>query len=106
MNLKTTNMSYKIVQSKEIVFCPDNDRHILIMKEDNEVIGLNYCQGDDLEYFIDRFDEIDHDLTEFYNSVKYYLGGETELDRVNQAIWAHFDYKNRKHERKYGFMRS
>ncbi len=106
MKLKTSNMNDKIVMSKEIVFSPDDDRHILIAKEDDEVVGLNYCQGDDLKYFIDNFDEIDHDLTEFYNSVKYYLGGESELDRINQAIWAHFDYKNRKHERKYGFMRS
>ena len=98
-------MKYKIIQSKEVVFSPDDDRHILIMKEDGEIIGLNYCQGDDLEYFFEHFDEIDHDLTEFYLSVKYYLSGETELDRINQAIWAHFDYKNRKHERKYGFMR-
>jgi hypothetical protein len=105
MNLKTSNMKYKIIQSKEVVFSPDDDRHILIMKEENEIIGLNYCQGDDLEYFFEHFDEIDHDLTEFYLSVKYYLTGETELDRINQAIWAHFDYKNRKHERKYGFMR-
>lgn len=106
MNLKTTNMSYKIVQSKKIVWCPDDDRHILIIKEDGEVIGINYCQGDDLEYFPLRFDEIDHDLTEFYNSVKCYLGGESELDRVNQAIWAHFDYKNRFFERKTEFMSS
>jgi hypothetical protein len=106
VNIKTTNMSYKIIQSKKIVFSPDDDRHILIVKENNEIIGLNYCQGDDLEYFSEYFDEIDHDLTEFYNSVQYYLSGESELDKINQAIWAHFDYKNRKHERKYGFMRS
>ena len=95
MNLKTTNMSYKIVQSKEIVFCPDNDRHILIMKEDNEVIGLNYCQGDDLEYFINRFDEIDHDLTDFFNAIEPYLIDKDQINRINQAIWAHFDYRNR-----------
>ena len=106
MNLKTTNMSYKIVQSKKIVWCPGDDRHILIIKEDNEVIDLNYCQGDDLEYFIDRFDEIDHDLIEFYLSVKYYLSEKDEVLAINQAIWAHFDYKIPKHERKTRFMRS
>ena len=98
-------MSYKIIQSKEVVFSPDDDRHILIMKEHGEIIGLNYCQGDDLECFFDNFDEIDHDLTEFYLSVQYYLRGNSELAKINEAIWAHFDYKNRKHERKYGFMR-
>jgi hypothetical protein len=105
MNIKTNNMKYKIIQSKEVVFSPDDDRHILIMKEENEIIGLNYCQGDDLEYFFEHFDEIDHDLTDFFHSIKYVLSGKCELERINQAIWAHFDYKNRKHERKYGFMR-
>lgn len=105
MNIKTNNMSYKIIQSKEIVYCPDNDRHILIMRENGEVVGINYCQGDDLEYFFENFDEIDHDLTEFYLSVKMYLVPDDTVYQINEAIWAHFDYKNRKHERKYGFMR-
>ena len=98
-------MTNKVIMSKEIVWCPCDDRHILIMKEYNEVIGLNYCQGDDLEHFIDHYDEIDHDLTDFYNAVRFYLGGGNEVERINQAIWAHFNYKNLKHERKYGFMR-
>ena len=96
---------YKLVSSSEIYFSHGDDRHILIMKEGDEIIGLNFMQGDDIETFLERYSDIDHDLTDFYNGVKYYLGGITELDRVNQAIWAYFDYKNRKHERKYGFMR-
>lgn len=96
---------YKLITSSEIYFSHGDDRHILIMKEGNEIIGLNFMQGDDIEIFLERYSDIDHDLTDFYNGVKYYLGGITELDRVNQAIWAYFDYKNRKHERKYGFMR-
>ena len=98
-------MKYQIKQSTEFVWSSEDDRYIMVMKEDNEIIGLNYCQGDEFEYFVEHFTDIDHPLTDFYNSIKYYLTGETELDRVNQAIWAHFDYKNRKHERKYGFMR-
>jgi len=95
MNLKTTNMSYKIKQSKEIVWCDQDDRYIMVIKEDNEIIGLNFMQGDEFEFFTKHFDNIDHDLTGFYNSVKYCLSGESELDRINQAIWAHFDYKER-----------
>jgi hypothetical protein len=106
MNIKTNNMSYKIVESREIVWSEENDRYILIIREENEVVGLNYMQGDELEVFKQWFSDIDHPLTDFYNAIKYYLSGETELDRVNQAIWAHFDYKNRKHERKTRFMRS
>ena len=99
-------MSYKTIESREIVFCYEDDRHILIVRENDEIIGLNYMQGDELEYFKKSFMDIDHNLTDFYNSVKHYLSGKTEVDRINQAIWAHFDYKNRKFERKTGFMRS
>ena len=98
-------MKYRIVQSEEIVWSEENDRYIMIKKENNEIIGLNFMQGEELEYFVEHYMDIDHKLTDFYNSVKDYLSGESELDRVNQAIWAHFDYKNRKHERKTGFMR-
>ena len=98
-------MKYKIVQSEEIVWSEENDRYIMIKKEGNEIIGLNFMQGDEFEYFVENYMDIDHQLTDFYNAIKHYLSGESELDRVNQAIWAQFDYKNRKHERKYGFMR-
>jgi hypothetical protein len=97
-------MSYKVIHRKEIVWSGDDDRHILIMKEHGEIIGLNYCQGDDLEHFFENFDEIDHDLTDFYNSVKHYLSGKCELEKINQAIWAHFDYMMRKDDRKHGLM--
>ena len=106
MNIKTNNMEYQIKQSTECVWSSEDDRYIMIMKEENEIIGLNFMQGDEFEYFVEHFMDIDHELTDFYNSVKLYLSGDSELDRVNQAIWAHFDYKNRKFERKTGFMRS
>lgn len=92
-------MSYKIIQSKEIVWSEENDRHILIMKEEDEIVGLNFCQGDDLEYFVDHYMDIDHDLTDFFNSIEPYLVDGDQVDRINAAIWAHFDYKNRRDER-------
>jgi hypothetical protein len=102
VNIKTNVMNYRVVESREIVWSEENDRHILIVREDNEVVGLNYCQGDELEYFKEHFFCIDYDLTDFYNSVKRYLDYltyETEVDKINAAIWAHFDYKNRQDER-------
>lgn len=105
MNIKTNNMSYTIKQSTEFVWCDQDDRYIMIMKEDNEIIGLNYMQGDEFEDFVEHFTDIDHDLTDFYNAIKHYLSGNSELDRINQAIWAEFDYKNRIFERKTGYMR-
>lgn len=95
---------YKLITSSEIYFSHGDDRHILIIKEGNEVVGLNYMQGDELEYFVEHYNDIDHDLTDFYNGVKYYLGGETELDRVNQAIWAYHQYTSLRDERETGYL--
>ena len=92
-------MSYKVVESREIVWCNDDDRYILIVKEDDEIVGLNYMQGDELDIFKEDFNYIDEELTDFYNAVKDYLRGNNELDRINAAIWAHFEYCNKKCER-------
>jgi hypothetical protein len=83
-----------LVESREIYWCQGDDRHVLIVKSNNVVVGLNYCQGDDYYYFVKNFNESDDDLTNFYNSIAHYLNGTTEIDRINQAIWAHFEYKN------------
>lgn len=98
-------MNNQSIMSSEVVWCQSDDRLILIMKEHGEIVGLNFMQGYDLELFADQYYEIDHDLTDFYLSVKYYLVHETEVDMINAAIWAYFDYRNRRYERKHGFMR-
>ena len=87
-------MSYKVVESREIVWCSDDDRYILIIKEDDDIIGLNYMQGDELEYFKSSFMYVDKDLTNFFNAVEPYLVHENQIDRINAAIWAHFEYRN------------
>ena len=84
----------RLVESREIYWCEDNDRHVLVIKSNEVVIGLNYCQDDDYDYFVKNFSDVDDDLTNFYNSIAHYLNGTTEIDRINQAIWAHFEYKN------------
>jgi hypothetical protein len=48
-------MKYQIKQSTEFVWSPEDDRYIMIMKEDNEIIGLNYMQGDEFEDFVEHF---------------------------------------------------
>ena len=83
-----------LVGSREIYWCEGDDRHVLILKINNVVVGLNYCQGDDYHCFVENFSDADDDLTHFYNSVQMYLCGENEMDRINQAIWAHHEYKN------------
>jgi hypothetical protein len=93
-------MEYIIKVSKELIWCEDYDRYILVIKQDHEVIGLNFSQGDDFESFKDNFTGIDDELTNFYNSVKHYLVGECELDRINQAMWACFEFRNLQSSRK------
>jgi hypothetical protein len=93
-NPKKIVIMNELVKSKEIYWCQGDDRYVLIVREDGDIVGLNYMQGEGLEYFESTYGNIDVELTKFYNSVKAYLNGDTELDRINQAIWAHFDYEN------------
>jgi hypothetical protein len=93
-NPKKIVIMNELVKSKEIYWCQGDDRYVLIVREDGNIVGLNYMQGEGLEYFESDYSNIDVELTKFYNSVKGYLNGDTELERINQAIWAHFDYEN------------
>lgn len=93
-------MNYEIFKSTQIVWCPNDDRYVLIIKKNEEIIGLNYMQGDDLGYFEKEFDYIDEELTDFYHSIEPYLDERNdEVGKINAAIWAHFEYCNKKCER-------
>jgi hypothetical protein len=96
-------MNYKIVESREIVWCENDDRYVLIVRENDEIIGLNWMQGDDLDYFKEAYSMVDPDLTDFYNAIEPYLVHEDtrEIDRINAAIWAFFEYRNLRDTRKY-----
>lgn len=86
-----------VLEERKIVYCEGDDRTIFILKQGDEVIGLNYCQGEaDINWFNANYGDMEEDLSFFYNAVRVFLGGETEIDRINQAIWAHFEYKNLK----------
>jgi hypothetical protein len=92
-------MEYKVVESREIVWCHSDDRYVLIIKEDDDIVGLNFMQGDELEMFKEDFTYVDEKLTDFYNAVSPYLGSESELNRINQAIWAFHSYRVLRDER-------
>ena len=96
-------MNYKVVLSDEILWCPNDDRFILIKRVNGEIDGLNYSQGDDLDYFLEYYNEIDEDLTNFYKAIEPYLNHEDndEITRINMAIWAHFEYRNLRDKNKY-----
>ena len=85
---------YELIESKTIVKCFGDDRFVYIEKTNDEITGLNYMQGDELEYFKDHYCDVDQGLTMFYRAIHIHLTGKSELDRINQAIWAYFDYKN------------
>jgi len=86
-------MNHKLIKSTEIYWCRQHDRHIYVVKEGDEVIGLNYMQGEEFEYFEKDYMNIDEDLTDFYNSLNTYLNGEDEIEQINQAIWAYHTYE-------------
>jgi hypothetical protein len=88
-------MNYKLVESREIVWRENDDRYVLIVRENDEIIGLNWMQGDDLELFKEAYSMIDPDLTDFYNAIEPYLDERNdEIGKINAAIWAYFEYRN------------
>jgi hypothetical protein len=94
-------MNYKIVESTQIVWCPGDDRYVIIFKQKDEVIGLNYMQGDELIDFRHHYCVIDQDLTNFFKAIEPYLIHDDQVDRINAAIWAHFEYRNLTDKNKY-----
>lgn len=84
----------RLISSESVYWCESDDRYVRVFKLGDVVSGINYMQGDDYEGFDTNYAGVDEDLTNFYNGVKDFLNGATEIDRINQAIWAHFDYKN------------
>jgi hypothetical protein len=86
-------MNYKLVESREIVWCNHDDRYVLIVRENDEIIGLNWMQGDDLELFKEHYCGVDTDLTDFYNAIEPYLDERNdEIGKINAAIWSYHEY--------------
>jgi hypothetical protein len=88
-------MENVIIESSEIVWSKSNDRLILIIRSNGEIVGLNFMQGDELDIFKENYWKIDEDLTNFYKAVKpFFDERNNEIDDINSAIWAWFSYKN------------
>ena len=94
-------MNNKVVESREIVWCPSDDRYILIIKENDAIIGLNWMQGDELDLFKENYNDVDEDFTDYFNAIEPYLVHENQIDSINAAIWAYFEYRNLRDEREY-----
>jgi hypothetical protein len=83
----------KIVESRIIYWSKEDDRFILVVKNGTEIIGLNFCQGDEIEIFLENFNCIDEDLTRFYQAIDPILSSVIEIDRINEVMWAYLRYK-------------
>lgn len=75
-------------------WCPDNNRYITIIQDENGVVGLNYMEGCDYEMFKEHSNEIDTDLTLFYKSVEDLVKETTVEERVNKIISSYIEYIN------------
>ena len=83
-------MSYIIKSRIEVVESCSDGRLIYIKRDEDKIVGLNFCQGTSA---LDIIWMPDRELTIFYESNKEFFGGDSELDRVNQAIGAYIEYR-------------
>ena len=85
----------KLISSESVYWCQDDDRYIRVFKLVDVIIGINFMQGDEYELFNANYAGIDEDLTNFYKAVEPHLDERnSELDDINAAIWAWFEYKD------------
>jgi hypothetical protein len=84
----------KIISSESVYWCQEDDRYVRVFQLGDVISGINFMQGNDYELFNDEYQGIDEDLTKFFHATKNHLSGDTRIERINQAIWAWFDYKN------------
>lgn len=87
-----------LVQSTQIYRCDSDDRVVIVFKEYSTITGINYAQDETLalDEFLSKWGKPDKDLTDFYHSVKNLSKGRglTEIELINEVIWAHFNYNN------------
>jgi len=87
-----------LIQSTQIYRCDSDDRMVIVYKQKEEIVGINYAQGvtTDLCDFMDGWGLPDEGLTKFYHDVKDLARGRdlTEIELINEIIWTHFNYEN------------
>ncbi len=82
----------KVVKSRIEYFSVDYDRRVLIIKEGNTIVGIDFMQGDEPHEFTVRSGE--SSILSVYNASTAYLSGDTENECVNQAINIWFELSN------------
>lgn len=90
--------SNDLVQSTEIFRCYEDDRVVIVHKQNDRITGINYAQDAnmDLYEFIESWGKPDKKLTDFYYHVKSLARGRnlSEIELINEVIWVHFSYTN------------
>ena len=82
----------KVTRSRIEYFSVDYDRRVLIIKEGNEIVGIDFMQGDEPYNFTGKNGE--SSILSVYNASRVYLSGDTENECVNQAICIWFELIN------------
>ena len=76
------------------IWSEEHDRWIYIeYNEQRKIIGLNFMQGDDYEFFKDHFAESDRGLTDFYKEMLYTFPIECAsvdtMQFINKCMWTY-----------------
>jgi len=82
----------RVVQSRIEYWSDDYDRRVLIVKVGNEIVGIDFMQGDE-PYDFTNSSGLPCILS-VYNASRVYLSGNDDLECVNQAINIWFDLSN------------
>jgi hypothetical protein len=90
----------KRVTKVEHIWCGASDRWVYIeYNMEKEIVGLNYAQGDDYEYFEKHWATSDESLTRFYHAMTRIFLIErksiTTIDFINKVIWASVEAETR-----------
>ena len=80
-------------------FSPEDDRWVdMEFDKTGALIGLNYCQGDDYDYFKERWAFDDPSLTQYYTDTSSSLMGKliemSEFKLINLILWLSWDARN------------
>ena len=85
----------EVIVHVEHVFCPEDDRWILIERYEGGQIGLAFCQGDDYEVFKKHCANIDEVLSKFYYIMyrDFYEGAsqDEEIFIINKIMWLYHE---------------
>ena len=87
-------MNNKEATQVKHVWCESDDRWVYIEYNIiNKIIGLNFVQGNDYDYFKEKWCVSDQGLTEFYESMLYTFPIEkasvSTLEFINKCMWAY-----------------